>query len=100
MTCEYSVNPLGVDTVRPRFGWVLKSNERGQMQSAYQILMAGSEEKLRANVGDKWDSGKTNSDRSVNIDYRGKALASGEMGSCRVRVWAQLGQRWAWRNPG
>ena len=27
LTCEYAVNPLGVDAARPRFGWVLQSNE-------------------------------------------------------------------------
>jgi len=99
LTCEYSTNPLGVDTARPRFGWVLKSNERGQMQSAYQILVAGSAEKLRANVADKWDSGKVDSDRSVNTDYRGKALASGERCCWKVRVWDKQGRPSVWSEP-
>jgi len=99
LTCEYAVNPLGVDAARPRFGWVLKSNERGQMQSAYQILVAGSQEKLLAGVGDKWDSGKVESNRSVNVAYRGKALASGEKCYWRVRVWDKQGQPSTWSEP-
>ena len=87
LTCEYATNPLGIDTPRPRFSWVLKSSSRGQMQSAYRILVATSEKQLQANVGDKWDSGKVNSDRSVNIDYQGKALASQEICYWKVRVW-------------
>lgn len=58
LTCEYAVNPLGLDVVKPRFSWILESDERGQMQSAYQILVASSEEKLNADAGDKWDSGE------------------------------------------
>ena len=59
LRCEYAVNPLGIDVVQPRFTWILKSNERGQMQSAYQILVASAEEKLQGDTADKWDSGET-----------------------------------------
>ncbi|MHC4178857.1 MAG: family 78 glycoside hydrolase catalytic domain, partial [Planctomycetota bacterium] len=107
LTCEYAVNPLGVDAARPRFGWVLQSPQRDQMQSAYQVLVAGNEEKLLAGVGDKWDSGKVDSDRSVNVAYRGKALASGEKCYWKVRVWDKHGRPRAptrgvgrWSKPG
>jgi len=100
LTCEYAVNPLGIDAARPRFGWVLQSNQRGQMQSAYQILVAGSQEKLQGNVGDKWDSGKVDSDRSVNVEYLGKALASREECCWKVRVWDKQGRQSAWSKPG
>ncbi len=99
LTCEYAADPLGVDTPRPRFGWVLKSNERAQVQSAYHILVAGSEEKLRANVGDKWDSGKVDSSRSVNVNYQGKTLASGEECYWKVRVWDKQDRPSAWSKP-
>jgi alpha-L-rhamnosidase len=87
LKCEYAVSPLGVDVPQPRFSWVLESSQRGQTQSAYQILVASSEEKLQADVGDKWDSGKVASDRSVNLDYEGSALTSGETCRWKVRVW-------------
>ena len=76
LTCEYAVDPLGVDSARPRFGWVLQSNKRGQVQSAYQILVASNETNLKNDVGNLWDSKKTNSDQSVNVVYQGVKLRS------------------------
>jgi len=99
LTCEYAVDPLGIDVARPRFGWVLQSKQRGQMQSAYQVLVAGSEEKLRANVGNKWDSGKVESGRSVNVAYGGKALAGGEKCWWKVRAWDNSGKAGAYSKP-
>ena len=63
---EYSVNPLGIDTIEPRFLWLLKSEDRGMTQSAYRILVASSKEKLNADTGNNWDSGRVESDNSVN----------------------------------
>ena len=100
LKCEYFVNPLGIDVARPRFSWVLKSSRRGQLQSSYRVLVATSEEQLRKNVGDKWDSGKVNSDRSVNVDYRGQSLASGEKCYWKVRVWDKQGRPSTWSRPG
>ena len=87
LTCEYGTNPLGIDATQPRLGWLLESNQRGDMQSAYQILVAGSEESLKADRGDKWDIGKVTSGNSVNVAYSGSALASGETCWWKVRVW-------------
>ena len=92
LRCEYTVNPLGIDVVQPRFSWILESKQRGQMQSAYQVLVASSEKKLKAETGDKWDSGKIDSDQSVNVAYQGIALKSGEKCWWEVRVWDKNGQ--------
>ena len=99
LTCEYAVNPLGIDAARPRFSWVLQSPRRGQMQSACQILVASSREKLDARIGDKWDSGKLSSARSVNVAYGGRALASGETCWWGVRAWDTDGKASAWSAP-
>jgi len=100
LTCEYAINPLGVDTPRPRFGWLLESDRRAQLQSAYRVLVATSKKQLQANVGNKWDSGKVDSDRSVNIEYRGKPLASDEQCYWKVRVWDKQGRPSKWSKPG
>lgn len=47
LRCEYLVNPLGVDSAQPRLSWTLDSKERGQVQTAYQILVASSPDALR-----------------------------------------------------
>ena len=92
LTCEYATNPIGLGTLRPRLSWVLESPLRGQMQTAYQILVAGSKEKLDESIGDKWDSGKVDSGESTHIEYAGPAPASGEGCYWKVRIWDQDGQ--------
>jgi len=99
LRCEYAVNPLGVDVAQPRLTWLLESDRRGQMQSAYQVLVASSEEKLNAGVGDKWDSGKVTSNRSVNGAYEGCPLASGEKCWWQVRVWDADGKPSTYSEP-
>lgn len=51
LRCEYAKNPLGIDTPQPRFNWILESNQRAQMQSAYHVLVASSAKKLRSDIG-------------------------------------------------
>jgi alpha-L-rhamnosidase len=92
LLCEQVENPLGVDASRPRLSWQLTSNERGQKQTAYQILVAGSEEKLRRGVGDLWDSGKIAADETAQIYYEGKPLVSRQQCFWEVRVWDRNGQ--------
>ena len=87
LKCEYAVNPLGIDVNQPRFSWVLEADRRGQRQSAYQILVAGSKEAIASGSGDKWDSGKVASEGSVNVVYEGETLTSGEVCWWKVRVW-------------
>jgi len=89
LTCEYAKNPLGIDTPQPRFGWLLESAKRGCRQTAYQILLASSEEKLKNDIADRWDSKKVISDESVNITYQGASLVSAEKCYWKVRIWNQ-----------
>jgi hypothetical protein len=56
-TCEDRCQPLGIDVAQPRLGWTLQSSQRGDTQTAYQILVASSQALLNANTGDLWDSG-------------------------------------------
>jgi len=86
------LNPLGIDILYPRFSWGLSHSERGQSQSAYQILVARSREKLQAEKADVWDSGKVESDQSVNVVYGGKTLESRETYYWMVHVWDKDGQ--------
>ena len=39
MTVEYTEEPVAVDTFVPRFGWKLRSSERGQAQAAYSVTV-------------------------------------------------------------
>lgn len=87
LTCEYLNNPLGIDTREPRLSWKLYSNKRGEHQSAYQVLVASSQELLAQDNGDLWDSGKVISGQSVHVVYGGAPLQSGMRCFWKVRAW-------------
>src|SRR6266508_3554814 len=91
LTCEYRVNPLGIDVVQPRLSWQLESSQRGARQTAYRILAAASES---AHSGGSvlWDSGKVSSDRSIHVPYGGPALVSGQRVYWKVWVWDEEGR--------
>jgi alpha-L-rhamnosidase len=99
LRCEYLTNPLGIDVTHPRFAWVLEHSERGQKQSAYQILVATSAEKLGRDEGDAWDSAKAASDDSTQVVYAGKALASGGRYYWKVRAWDKDDHASAYSQP-
>ena len=92
LRCEYATNPLGIDVLRPRFSWVLEHAERGQKQSAFQLLVATRPSLLDRNRGDHWDSGKADSRLSTQVVYQGKALESGKTYYWKVRFWDKQGR--------
>ncbi|MBW8016902.1 MAG: Bacterial alpha-L-rhamnosidase [Planctomycetes bacterium] len=100
LRCEYLVNPLGVDVDKPRLSWICKSSHRGQKQTAYHVLVASSREKLAKNVGDLWDTGKVQSDRSIHVAYDGKELVSSMQCFWKVMVWDMDGKSSKWSEPG
>ncbi|HEY4414123.1 MAG TPA: family 78 glycoside hydrolase catalytic domain [Verrucomicrobiae bacterium] len=100
LRCEYLSNPLGIGTVEPRLSWILVSQERGEKQTGYQILVASSEKLLNDDVGDIWDSGKVMSDESSQVAYQGKPLVSRQQCYWKVRAWDQSGKAGAWSSIG
>lgn len=62
---EFLENPLGLDTTRPRFSWIVEDPSTGARQTAYQLQLASSLEKLVAGVVDLWDSGKVTTAKSA-----------------------------------
>lgn len=96
LRCEYRLNPLGIDSPQPRLSWVLRSRERAQKQTAYQVLVAGSVGQIWANRGDLWDSGKVAADETAQIVYAGKPLTSGQGCFWKVRVWDRDGVASDW----
>ena len=91
LRCEYLVNPLGIDQALPRLSWQSESSTRNWKQSAYEILVATSPEKLAANQADVWDSGKKASADSVGIPYAGPTLESRHRYYWKVRTWDSSG---------
>ena len=58
LLCEGLENPMGMATVEPRFSWQMRSDMQADRQTAYQILVASTEQDLKEGEADLWDSGK------------------------------------------
>lgn len=95
---ELLVNPMGIDVAVPRLSWEISSTVRDTRQTAYQILVASSLEKLKENQGDLWDSGLVSADESINLLYKGKALKSRMYAYWKVKVSTNQGQT-EWSAP-
>ena len=91
LRCDYRQNPLGIDALEPRLSWQSDNSKRNWKQAAYQVLVASSVDLLRAGHADLWDSGKTESDDSVGVAYKGPSLESRKRYYWAVRVWDAAG---------
>ena len=104
LTVDYLQDPVGLDHPAPRLSWKLtaaRRSARGLRQTAYQILVASSPERLRDNQGDLWDSGRVVSDQSLNVVYAGTPLATSQRCYWKVRAWDnQSDAPSAWSAPG
>jgi alpha-L-rhamnosidase len=92
-------NPLGIDDPAPRFSWQLDDPARGAKQSAYQILVASSSDRLLAGNGDVWDSGRVASSQSLDVAYAGPALSPSTRYFWRVTLWSAAGTPYAPSQP-
>ncbi len=99
LRCEYKINPIGIDVKRPLLSWEISSDLRGQKQTAYRILVASSEENLKINNGDIWDSGKIMSAQSTQIKYKGLPLKSDRTYYWKTAVWGKDGKTMRWSAP-
>lgn len=99
LRCEYLVDPIGIDEVEPRLSWTLSSRERGEKQTAWQVLVASTPEALAAHQGDLWDSGKVAGDATSQIPYAGVPLASRAECHWKIRAWDKDDQPSEWSAP-
>ncbi len=104
LTAEYMSDPVGLDTPAPRLSWKLKAADadaKNLRQTAWQVLVATSQDKLGRGEGDLWDSGRVATDQSLNVVYKGAALKSSQRCYWKVRAWDSTGDTpSAWSVPG
>lgn len=98
LRAEWLENPEGLGTARPRLSWRVAATEPNQRQTAYRLLAARSREALETGEA-LWDSGEVASAETLNIDYRGAALASGAEVWWKVKVWDAAGRESEWSAP-
>ena len=90
---EHLVNPLGIDTPKPRFTWKLKSQENGQRQQAcvlelYKIVNQAPTELI-------WTGGNIAGYAAQEMIYDGKPLEPGTEYAWFLTVWDKPRQRHA-----
>lgn len=100
---EHMQNPTVVDVSHPRFSWINETTNtrlRGQQQTAYEIAVSSTQEKLDKGEYDVWDTGKRESSESNLIDFEGKELLDGADYFWKVRTWNQDGKESPWSATG
>jgi alpha-L-rhamnosidase len=95
LRCEYKENPV-TDALKPRLSWVLNSIQRGQLQTAYRILVASTPDKLYDGKADLWDTKKVQNDKTYQIEYNGQPLHSREVCYWKVMSWDKDGNPGTW----
>lgn len=98
LRCEHLRNPVGIDFRSPRLSWRMEdaAHLAGRKQSAYQILVASTKERLDKEDPDLWDSGKVASSQSHLVPYVGKDLASHAECHWKIRLWTEDGVETPW----
>jgi len=94
LRCEKAINPRGVKTQHPQLSWAFNARK----PRAYQVLVATSEEKLKADEADLWDSGRVLSDQTT-AQYQGKPPSSRQRCFWKVRVWNDYDTAGAYSEP-
>mgnify|MGYP000873581216 CR=1 FL=1 len=93
LICEYHTNPVGIDILSPRLSWKIESTAQNVLQTAYEIKVTDLSGKAI------WNTGKVNSDQSVDVVYQGAALKSMQRVTWQVRIWDNKGKATAWSAP-
>ncbi len=84
LTCP---NEAVVTNPKPSFSWAIDDPRQGAKQSAWQIMVASSENNIKKDLPDIWNSGKIVSNKSVNVSYNGAELQPEQKYLWKVRTW-------------
>lgn len=76
--------PDAIDLTAPRFSWIMNDADRGETQSAWQVVVSSDGKTI-------WDSGKTPSAASSSVPYAGPALAPATKYGWKVKLWDKDG---------
>lgn len=96
LTCAGRQDPAGIEEGAPRLGWMLESDQRAVMQTAYRILVADDPGALDRDEGNLWDSKEVHSSSSIQIAYAGKPLQAVKKYYWKVQVWDNKSNASGW----
>lgn len=85
LLCELLPHPERsfITDEKPELGFISSAPR----QTAYQILVATSKGSLATDQGNAWDSGRTSSEQSIDIEYAGAPLQPSTTYYWKVRTW-------------
>ncbi len=92
LTCESLVSPLGMDEPKPALSWQLQDSRAGAAQTAYEVQVATTPALLASGKPDVWDSGRVESNQSVDLRYAGPVLVPYKRYYWRVKAWDRDGK--------
>ena len=98
LRCEYKKNPIAIDELQPRLSWQIKVNkmDKNIKQTAYRLQVVKDVADFSKDEVLLWDTGKKQSDQSIQIPYAGKNLQSRERVFWRVKIWDNKGRESDW----
>lgn len=93
---EFIRDPVLVQILdpRPEFSWIVP--EKAGRQTAFQILVSSSKGMLSYDEGDLWDSNKSLSSQSSEVEYKGRDLPHNATCFWKVRIWNEKGKPSSW----
>jgi alpha-L-rhamnosidase len=81
-----------MDEKQPALSWKLQDGRYGAKQSAYRIRVATKMDLLAAARPDVWDSGRVESDQSIDVRFAGAELSAEKRYYWQVQVWDKDGK--------
>lgn len=99
LRCEYLVDPIGIDTKKPRLSWELDAVFQNVLQVSFRILVADDPAILEKNKGNIWDTKIVRTSQSIQVEYKGAALIPAKSYYWKVMVWDNKGNASPWSEP-
>lgn len=93
LTCEYLKKPIGIGELKPRFSWLVSSDETNIKQASYRIQVSKRDDGFENLI---WDSGIVTLEDSIQIVYNGPALISRTRYYFRVKITDNKGTTSPW----
>ena len=92
LQCDALEHAIGDDNAAPHLSWKIQDVRVGARQSAYRITVASTAALLTGGHADVWDSGRMQSDMSVDVAYAGPQLKPETRYYWRVQAWDHNGK--------
>ena len=96
---DFETEPTNVDPAdAPRFSWFVETGRRGAIQTAYRLIVGRDRDVVADGRGDLWDTGRVESSRATDVQYRGPRPGSDETYYWSVKIWTDVGES-EWAKP-